>query len=749
MRRTPLLLAAALITALGTANTVEAATIPVTTTADATVADAVTSLREAIAQADATAGPDTITLAADAAYPLTKCAAPGSTLTYHEDSTLTIEGNGATITQTCDATRILQTTAFNAALVLEDLELVGGPNTTDTTTYGMAVLNAPEGASNGRIELTNVEVHGVDTSGGTVIEAGFGNGTSPSTTEVNGSNLHDNTGTAIGGSFLSIHVADSTITGNSGSGIGSVDGFPVLVENSTISGNGVSGVSTTGQGYPANQLTVTGSTVTGNGRGGIRCSFCGTVAVTDSTVTSNGLTAPSNKSGGIYTVLGQKSNVTSSTLTVTGSTVSGNAAQGNVAGGITARVDYVDDPANLAPVVSISGSTVNDNDAAEAAGGIRMGLGTINVSGSTISGNAAGTEGGGIATYATTIATLTGSTLTGNTAGTRAGGALLGSTAAMVTDSRISGNVASGGSGGGIAYLGTNLAVTRSTFDANTAAAGEGGAAYIDIEGLANVINTTLSGNSAAHGGAVAIVEGALGLDHVTAAGNASADGSALWRSFGTYAIRRSALVTPGGGGVLCAVSAANGGATPLATAVVHSLLADASCGTGASGIVSAADPQLGPLAANGGATPTRLPAAGSPLGGIVPAAACPIVSDQRGSARPQGPNCDAGAVEISESVAAAATITGTSKADLLTGTPKKDVIDGLAGNDVLLGLANDDELRGGAGNDVLTGGAGKDRLYGGPGIDVLFADKDDTVVSGGDGKDLCWLPGKLLPVDC
>jgi hypothetical protein len=64
----------------------------------------------------------------------------------------------------------------------------------------------------------------------------------------------------------------------------------------------------------------------------------------------------------------------------------------------------------------------------------------------------------------------------------------------------------------------------------------------------------------------------------------------------------------------------------------------------------TAGDVSLGPLQDNGGPTLTRLPLAGSPALGAVPASACTVVSaDQRGVDRPQGAACEAGAVEVKD----------------------------------------------------------------------------------------------------
>ena len=77
-----------------------------------------------------------------------------------------------------------------------------------------------------------------------------------------------------------------------------------------------------------------------------------------------------------------------------------------------------------------------------------------------------------------------------------------------------------------------------------------------------------------------------------------------------------------------------------------HNLDDDGTCGLGSAGDV-VADALLGPLAANGGATLTHLPADDSPAVEGGQAGPCEVDVDQRGVARPQGDACDIGAVEV------------------------------------------------------------------------------------------------------
>jgi hypothetical protein len=71
----------------------------------------------------------------------------------------------------------------------------------------------------------------------------------------------------------------------------------------------------------------------------------------------------------------------------------------------------------------------------------------------------------------------------------------------------------------------------------------------------------------------------------------------------------------------------------------------DGVCGLNASGDQSGVNPELAPIADNGGPTPTEALLHGSPAIEAGNDAACPA-TDQRGIARPQGAHCDIGAFE-------------------------------------------------------------------------------------------------------
>ncbi|MHC0061779.1 beta strand repeat-containing protein [Nostoc sp. UIC 10890] len=80
--------------------------------------------------------------------------------------------------------------------------------------------------------------------------------------------------------------------------------------------------------------------------------------------------------------------------------------------------------------------------------------------------------------------------------------------------------------------------------------------------------------------------------------------------------------------------------------------------------------------------------------------------------------------------------LNGTSGNDIINGLNAQDTISGNAGNDNLVGDNGDDSLTGGTGNDTLLGGNGQDTLSGDTGNDRLEGDNGDDKLYGGDGND-------------
>jgi hypothetical protein len=214
--------------------------------------------------------------------------------------------------------------------------------------------------------------------------------------------------------------------------------------------------------------------------------------------------------------------------------------------------------------------------------------------------------------------------------------------------------------------------------------AGMGGAIFNDA-GTVSLINTTLSantaqggggygsGNASGYGGAIFNYMGSLTLDFVTLSDNTviggngaisyppdvgNADGGAI------YSLGDNTTVCQSGGNVCATTSAAltmnnsiaansSGSSSDIVVAAING----GSSTSGGAGnlvmsqngfggtVVNTANPQLNALIGGGGIWNVMAPKAGSPA---IDAVACDgTVTDQRGVNRPQGTQCDIGAVEF------------------------------------------------------------------------------------------------------
>ncbi len=256
---------------------------------------------------------------------------------------------------------------------------------------------------------------------------------------------------------------------------------------------------------------------------------------------------------------------------------------------------------------SVSGNHADD------AGGINN-LGALTLINSTVGGNQADDAGGGIFNHQGAALTLTGSTVSGNSSGFSAGGISNFETLAL-TNSTVSGNT-TGGNGGGISNFG-GATITNSTISGNSTAFFDGGG--ISNEGALSMASSTLSDNSA----------GGLG--------------GGIFNYQGTVTIKNTIIASSASGGDCGGDAVVSSG---------HNLDGDGTCGLSAGGDLSATDPQLGPLADNGGPTLTHAPLPGSPAVDAGSEDCPPPDTDQRAVARPldgdgdQTAACDMGAVE-------------------------------------------------------------------------------------------------------
>jgi len=362
-------------------------------------------------------------------------------------------------------------------------------------------------------------------------------------------------------------------------------------------------------------LTLNNSVVTNNdggvGGGGI------------STISSNDY---DRGKGGIYADLRLNSSV-----------ISGNTAQG-AGGGVFGYIAYGD----LSLYGSqITGNTVTGNsspmlfqDLAETEGPLISRLlqrgggdgsgggaylisayGNIILQDATISGNTAAGDAGGIAGVSGYQGIyLDSTTIANNSAEFAVGGFYLqGKYEIEVTNSTITGNTSNGEFGGGFIgagydgeYRGANesLVVQLTTITNNSAADASGGLTVRTYENPALIIGSVIAGNSSLNDPDLSISneDGENGI------------ASMSWSLLG---------VDPSTGTL-------NKDATSIA--------------------LTGLNPNVGPLADNGGATGTQLPAAGSPLLDQIPngSGGCgtDFTTDQRGQPRPLNGACDIGSVE-------------------------------------------------------------------------------------------------------
>ncbi len=297
--------------------------------------------------------------------------------------------------------------------------------------------------------------------------------------------------------------------------------------------------------------------------------------------------------------------------------------------------------------MNITDCNISNNMVADG-GGIKVNKSNINLINSTISYNVAKYYGGALNGQISNV-NIRNSTITNNIAN-HGGGAIYAymgyasqlNQSMTIENSTISNNTA-GYDGGAISlsdwsYSSNSiplLTITNSTLSGNTAnfgAAIYGTSSYNSF----TISNSTISGNTASvNSGAIGAGNGlSINLLHATITNNQSPSGSETINSSGGSIAASNSIIS------------GNIDADDFDEVLSqgHNIL-----GTGSVPVSNATDiittnPQLNPLADNGGSTLTHLPMSTSPA---IDAGLSAMVVDQRGVSRPQGEAVDIGSVEV------------------------------------------------------------------------------------------------------
>jgi hypothetical protein len=277
--------------------------------------------------------------------------------------------------------------------------------------------------------------------------------------------------------------------------------------------------------------------------------------------------------------------------------------------------------------------------------------GTLTITGSTIRGNAGGGGGAGGNGAATQSGANNGGG--GGVGGAAAGGAGIETEGGTfsITNSTIASNTAGAGGAGGAGGNGPTVAGAGGAGGAG----GFGGGIAASSFTTAALLADTFAGNGVGDGGA----GGAGGATNVTTWPAGSPGGRGI--GGGVYDVGASLTVQ----NTLLASNAGGNCEAPLMIDGAHNLsFGDTSC----PGSFTTGDPNLGPLANNGGPSQTISLGPNSAAVDQVPpsGAGCPA-TDQRGVARPgDGKACDIGAYEVA---APAATTLAATKLTNTTAT--------------------------------------------------------------------------------
>lgn len=588
------------------------------------------SLRQAIIDANGTAGPDTITFGALATGTITLTT---GRLDISDD--LTITGPGQSNLTVTNPTGDILYIYKSAEVTLSDFSL------NDASGRGVRSSGADD------LTLTSMTVSGSGAEGIKIDSPGTDFSLNSSTVTLNaGDGVDIDDGTDMG-----VYIDGSQLEGNGDSGVYSDTGVlkKVAITDSMINGNGSTGVYFWSIG---GDLNIDNTEMNGNDGQGLRIddSLGGAFSMTDSQANSNtgngillndaamnveivGSSVSGNEAVGAYLKesLGD--------VTITGSVLSNNDSHGvymtSVGGSVEVSDSMFSNNGDSGLYVSDVGGTAVVN-AVEADGNDAGGIKVRTVTGSASVADSSANEnpGSGVQVSAVSgVATIERVQLDANGDGMQISDntSEVTITDVSITSSTSIGIRSSSNSG--------PVALDRVTI---TESAEQGVASLGDTNDVL-IVNSTLTGNATTPAGsAVSSTTGLLRIAHSTITGNGAVGGSLATIEATDTAVTVDHSVVTGN------LSSAAAGISGTGSATITNSLVPVGEGTGSTN-AEADDPELEALADNGGLTMTMLPKLGSP---VVDAGNAAIVGapseDQRGKARAIG-TIDLGAVEVAQ----------------------------------------------------------------------------------------------------
>ena len=341
------------------------------------------------------------------------------------------------------------------------------------------------------------------------------------------------------------------------------------------------------------------------------------------------------------------------------------------------------------------------------------------------------------------------------------GGGIYNGGSLTLTDSTVSGNAINGTSqnvfGGGIFNAGTMI-IDSSTIAGNTAAASGGffgDGAGLGNSGTLNVVNSTVVGNITNFGGgALFNGSGTTTFNDSTISGNQDVSEGGIWVYGGTVDLQNTIVAknmdSSGESDINSPAGTVNGSFNLVGVDTNLSGISNGSNGNQIGTAAAPLDPLLGPLADNGGPTPTMALLPDSPARGAGTTAGAPA-ADQRGLPRLVNGLTDIGAYEVQVATVANLNDSGP-------GSLRQAILDANPGDDIdfapnltgtltltsgVLNVNQSVNIFGPASGDVTitSGGNGRifniDNLVPGPNIDVSItnltvAGASDSSGSGG-----------------